>query len=239
VARILKTHISILLLVVFNGLLIVAGWVMAVYSYPRLPEQIPYWLNLAGQDEMVAPRFPLFFVYPLAQTVFVIAFWLAARIWVRKPDELKKLRLTAEGLNTGLPIQTSGETAARRAEQSPGELSPHYADIINSEGTRRLRNEASSDKALIGKKAPTADISDPGQREFYRVLINLKKEFVLLELIFFNLIFIHIQRSLIWLAHELSVGVNKFYFFSLIMITLLLIPYYRLRHALLTKMLKV
>jgi hypothetical protein len=168
------------MLFAFNGLLIAAGWVMAAYSYPRLPDLIPYWLNLAGQDVIKAGRSPLFFIYPAAQTVFVVALWLVARIWVKRPDKTKK---------------------------------PKHLD----------------------KKAHISAISDAKQKEFGHALINLKKEFVLLELIFFNLIFIHIQRSLIWLAHGLSAGVNKFYFFSLIIIILLLIPYYRLRRSLLNK----
>ncbi len=55
------------------------------------------------------------------------------------------------------------------------------------------------------------------------------KEFVYLCLIFFNLIFIHIQRSLILMAHGIEKGVDLWYFFSLFGIILILIPYYRIR----------
>lgn len=57
----------------------------------------------------------------------------------------------------------------------------------------------------------------------------IKREIVLLALVFYNLIFIHLERSLIWLAHGLAAGVNKVYFLSLILAMLLMIPYYRLR----------
>jgi hypothetical protein len=57
----------------------------------------------------------------------------------------------------------------------------------------------------------------------------LEKEFIYLALIFFNLIFIHVQRSLILVAHGVEKGVDSFYFWSLFGILLLLIPYYRIR----------
>jgi len=55
------------------------------------------------------------------------------------------------------------------------------------------------------------------------------KEYVYLTLIFFNLIFIHVQRSLILVAHQVEKGVDKLYFYSLFGIILILIPYFRLR----------
>jgi len=172
------------MLSVFNGLLLAASWVMVFYAYPRLPAQIPYWLNLAGQEVIKAAKSPLFFIYPLAQTVFVAAFWYIAQIWIKNPE----MKGTHEKLwSKKLPAAQKGQ---------------------------------------INDQTPARQIN------LKRALVNLRKEFVLLELIFFNLIFIHIQRSLIWLAHGLSPGVNKFYFFSLIIIILLLIPYYRLRRSL-------
>jgi len=55
------------------------------------------------------------------------------------------------------------------------------------------------------------------------------KEYVYLTLVFFNLIFIHIQRSLILVAHQVAQGVDKYYFYLLFAIILVLIPYYRIR----------
>ena len=55
------------------------------------------------------------------------------------------------------------------------------------------------------------------------------KEYMFLTLIFVNLIFIHVQRSLILMARRIEMGVDKFYFYSLFGIILILIPYYRLR----------
>lgn len=58
---------------------------------------------------------------------------------------------------------------------------------------------------------------------------DLQKEFILLVLIFFQLIFIHIQRSLVLMAHGVEQGIRPFYFYSVFGIILILIPYYRLR----------
>ena len=61
------------------------------------------------------------------------------------------------------------------------------------------------------------------------------KEYMFLTLIFINLIFIHVQRSLILVARHVEKGVDKFYFYSLFGIILILIPYYRLRVKLANK----
>jgi len=58
---------------------------------------------------------------------------------------------------------------------------------------------------------------------------NLQKEFVLLALIFVQLLFIHVQRSLILMAHGVERGIRPFYFYSVIGILFLLIPLYRMR----------
>lgn len=58
---------------------------------------------------------------------------------------------------------------------------------------------------------------------------SLQKEIILLVSIFFQLIFIHIQRSLILLAHGIEKGIRPIYFYSIIGFILVLIPYYRMR----------
>ena len=60
-------------------------------------------------------------------------------------------------------------------------------------------------------------------------ILSLQKEIVLLVSIFFQLIFIHLQRSLILLAHGLEKGIRPYYFYSVIGIILILIPYYHMR----------
>lgn len=60
-------------------------------------------------------------------------------------------------------------------------------------------------------------------------VLSLQKEIVLLVSIFFQLIFIHIQRSLILLAHGVEKGIRPYYFYSVFGIILLLIPYYHMR----------
>jgi uncharacterized membrane protein len=59
--------------------------------------------------------------------------------------------------------------------------------------------------------------------------VLLGKEMALLASIFFNLIFIHIQTSLIFLSHNSEKGFSPYYFVKLFAVILMLIPYYLLR----------
>lgn len=51
----------------------------------------------------------------------------------------------------------------------------------------------------------------------------------------FNLIFIHLQKSLILVSYQVAQGVDKYYFYLLFGIILVLIPYYRIRVRLFIK----
>jgi len=64
-------------------------------------------------------------------------------------------------------------------------------------------------------------------------LLALKKEVAYLGLIFLNLVFIHLQTSLILISHGLATGINRFYFAMLLVVLLMLIPYYRIRRQML------
>jgi hypothetical protein len=143
------------ILFVFNGILLCAGWVMAIVAYPKLPQKIPLWLDFFEQQHILVKKSPLFFLYILAQSFFFILFFYLAR------------------------KMSSRITASWKVE------------II--------------------------------------------KEYVYLTLIFFNLIFIHVQRSLILVAHQAEKGVDKLYFYSLFGIILILIPYFRMRKKLAQK----
>jgi uncharacterized membrane protein len=57
----------------------------------------------------------------------------------------------------------------------------------------------------------------------------LLREAALLAYIFIQLIFIHVQRTLIYLAHGVERGFNPPYFYALFVIILALVPYFRLR----------
>ncbi len=146
---------SLLILFIFNCILVVVSWILALYSYPRLPEQMPFWINFLGQPPMLANKSPVFFVYPIVQTLFVFFF--------------------------------------------------------------------------IG----IAQIMSLREKETWRK--KLLKDYVLLSLIFFNLIFIHILSSLILLAHQIGEGINRTYFFMIFIVILILIPYYRMRAKLLAQ----
>ena len=157
-----KTH---LFLLVANGILVTLSWVMALYAYPRLPQEMPLWINFFKQQVILMEKSPLFFLYPLVQTLFCLGFW-----------GISKMDLPA-GLLT------------------------------------RKKEDFSTERNSL--------------------LSSLRKEYIYLNLIFFNLIFIHLQRTIIFLAHDTGTGVNKIYFFSVFLIILLLIPWYRLRKRLL------
>lgn len=221
-----KQKNSIRLLALFNALLLGVSWLMMVRAYPRLPEEIPYWLPLAGQEVLRAPKGLFFFFYPLFQTLFLLAFYLAGTFWAKKlergyPRESIEEIKTLTGKISASDRPNAGEGSAVDAETiGPGRVRDEEAD---------RRKHIISQKAEAGYRPGAIS---PGLRAAF---INLKKEMVWLLMIFFNLVFIHIQRSLIWLSHGLSFGVNKFYFFSLIVIILLLIPYYRFRLSLLNR----
>lgn len=67
-----------------------------------------------------------------------------------------------------------------------------------------------------------------------RQLVELKKEIAYLGLIFVNLVFIHLQTTLILVSHGLAKGINRYYFAMLLVVLVILIPYYRIRRRMLT-----
>jgi hypothetical protein len=83
-------------------------------------------------------------------------------------------------------------------------------------------------------RAPGSDFQDRSlQSDGNERLLGLKKEVAYLALIFLNLVFIHLQTSLILISHELAKGINRFYFAMLLVVLLMLIPYYRVRRQML------
>ncbi len=146
---------SLLILFVFNCILLIVTWVLALYSYPRLPDQMPFWINFMGQPSILAEKSPAFFIYPIVQTLFVFLFLGIAHFLSSREKETWKKKLL--------------------------------------------------------------------------------KDYVLLSLIFFNLIFIHILSSLVLIAHQIRGGINRTYFFMIFIVILLLIPYYRMRAKLIVR----
>lgn len=157
---------SIPLLIFCNIILITLGWVMAFYSFPRLPSAIPLWPAFSGQTILWGTKTPAFFIYPAAQTFFSLMFGLAVHINLKK-----------------------------RSRRPPLSL---------------MRAEKRRDHQ------------------------NLDREHAVLALIFFNLIFIHIQRCLILMAHGIEKGCRPVHFFSLVAVLLMLIPMFRLRRKMLS-----
>ena len=146
---------SLLILFLFNCILLVVSWILALYSYPRLPDRMPFWINLMGQPPMLAEKSPVFFIYPVVQSLFVFLFIGIAHVL------------------------------------------------------------SSREKAVWQQK--------------------LLKDHVLLSLIFFNLIFIHVLSSLVLLARQMREGINRTYLFTIFIVVLLLIPYYRMRAKLIAR----
>jgi hypothetical protein len=161
------TSNKVLALLAFaSWLLLGVSWVMSLYAYPRLPAQVAIWTTLWSSDAVREVKSAAFFVYPLAQTLFFLAFL---------------------GLAKALFFRVSGSDPE---ERSPG-----------NEGKERL--------------------------------LALKKEVAYLALIFLNLVFIHLQTSLILISHGLATGINRFYFAMLLVVLLMMIPYYRVRRQML------
>jgi len=144
------------------------GWILAFYAYPRLPQKIPIWISFFGQPTLMMKKSPVFFIYPIAQTLFCAGFWIVSRTRIFRFESLRE----------------------------------NKTDLIAEKMSR---------------------------------LSNLRKEFTYMILIFFNLIFIHLQRGIIFLAHGIESGIDDIYFYSLFGIILILIPLYRLRTKLLFK----
>jgi hypothetical protein len=158
----------LLLLSAAGWLLLGVSWVMSVYAYTRLPQTMALWVSLWRGEAVWMEKSLLFFLYPLAQTVFFFLVLAAARI---------------------LFFRQSGPD----------------------------------------KKGPALE----GEKEKH--FLDLKEEVVYLALIFINLIFIHLQTSLILLSHRIGQGLNRFYFYMLFGVIIILIPYYYARGKMILK----
>lgn len=67
------------------------------------------------------------------------------------------------------------------------------------------------------------------------ILGELRKGYLYLTLIFINLVFIHIQRTIILMAHQRVAGTGKYYLSVVLAVIVMLIPYYRLRMMLIRR----
>ena len=71
-----------------SWLLLAVSWVMSVYAYPRLPEKVALWTSVLSSEVARGARSPLFFVYPVLQTVMLLgAFFLAQAVFFRAPAQ--------------------------------------------------------------------------------------------------------------------------------------------------------
>jgi hypothetical protein len=149
-----------------SWLLLIVSWVMSVYAYPRLPQEVLGWSSLWSGQAVWKAKSISFFIYPLAQTLFFVGLLVLARM-------------------------TFFSAARQDVESGPS----------------------------------------PGRRE--QPASGLRKEVAYLGLIFLNLVFIHLQTTLILVSHGLAAGINRFYFGMLLLVLVLLVPYYRIRRRML------
>ena len=84
---------SLLILFIFNCILLIVSWILAFYSYPRLPDMMPLWINLMRQPLMMAEKSPVFFVYPVVQTLFVFLFLGIAHVLSLREKEIWQKKL--------------------------------------------------------------------------------------------------------------------------------------------------
>lgn len=150
--------------------------------------------------------------------------------------EPMRIKVTVLFFAANLSLMAAGWIAAGLAYPHLPEKIPLWLDFFNGQ-------------ILVHAKSPLFFIYAASQTVFCvcffmltRFLLKkmsppdlFAKELAYLALIFFNLIFIHVQTSLIFLAHHVEGGFNRYYFVMLIAVILMLIPYYRLR----VKMLKI
>ncbi len=87
-------------------------------------------------------------------------------------------------------------------------------------------------KAFLRPVSPDVE-TESLPRQLERPLLYLQKEVAYLRLIFVNLVFIHLQTTLILVSHGLAAGINRFYFGVLLLVLVLLVPYYRIRRRML------
>lgn len=91
---------------------------------------------------------------------------------------------------------------------------------------------AMAKKAFLRAVRPDVETDSP-LRHREQLLLDLRKEVAYLGLIFVNLVFIHLQTTLILVSHGLAGGINRFYFGMLLLVLVLLVPYYRIRRRVL------
>jgi len=87
-------------------------------------------------------------------------------------------------------------------------------------------------KLFINAPLPSGRTELLGDQKAGR-LRGLRDEVACLALIFCSLVFIHLQTSRILVSHRLAAGINKSYFIMLILVLIILVPYYRIRRQIL------
>jgi len=72
------SRILLISLKICNGLLLIAGWAMALIAYPRLPSCILLWINFFHQSPLRLEKNLAFFIYPFTQLILALVFSLVS-----------------------------------------------------------------------------------------------------------------------------------------------------------------
>src|SRR4030043_779488 len=102
--RIGKSGKTVLALLSFAPwLLLIVSWVMSVYAFSRLPEEVALWTSLWSSHAARSAKSLAFFVYPIVQTVcFLASLVLVKVVFFRAPGLDSEGRLSRNDGNERL-----------------------------------------------------------------------------------------------------------------------------------------
>ena len=116
-----KTSLTIRVLLGANLILLGMAWVLSIYGYARLPQDVPSWLALWKGGLPLAKRSLGYFVYPVFQIVFFLAL-----LGLAKEFFLKEPKPGAEGL----PLDTEGSRRLRALKREVVYLALIFVNLV-------------------------------------------------------------------------------------------------------------
>jgi uncharacterized membrane protein len=94
--------INRLLLAGFNLVLLVAAWVMVLYTYPKIPATMPARLGFFGLEFGPATKSLFFFLCPLVQSLLTLAVLAAGRFLASRSRRPRLAELREEHLSMAM-----------------------------------------------------------------------------------------------------------------------------------------
>jgi hypothetical protein len=89
-------------LIALNILLLVAAWIMALWSYPRVPATMAARLGVFGWEFGSRTKSPLFFLCPVIQTLFNLTAVAAGRVAASRSRNASLGALSQEHIYLGM-----------------------------------------------------------------------------------------------------------------------------------------